>query len=422
MAKLYKKAVEALEEGGKAIVKQFSLPNSEKKLAAPAIRRVPDEVKTAPKDPRKHPVAENLLRIPIEEMSHKTRPGEKELLAMPEITPEVLQRMDAVLLPAPGDRTAAGEYLTHVNEQPLENETRLGGGRDFGRDIEQQNADKLVWKSDAGVIDKWTPKIQGAAEEGNPVLAPLGGGWKMGDFSDQMTRPAVEMTKTAPITDESKKLFDETLNASQLEGWMPWPGIDAVNKDPSLLEAWLKANPGNARKELAFLMESKPFQDRMFPDIPSIRKAITARDQFDMPYGSGGYFYNLDPSGAAVHDPIHKRVDYSSGLKGSILGRMRTAPADLLFSDEVAKMRQNIQSRGRDPATLTMNNIMTGLERGRPIQKTHQQWVDGLMKYFESEDGKKLGVGGALAAGLMSADEAKEIFGYTGETDGPERL
>ena len=50
------------------------------------------------------------------------------------------------------------------------------------------------------------------------------------------------------------------------------------------------------------------------------------------------------------------------------------------------------------------------------IQRKAQEWWDNLMKYKMSEEGKKLGLAGAIGAGLITAREAEELFGYDGET------
>lgn len=340
---------------------------------------------------REHPIAENKLRIPVSEMSHRTEPA-NDMLEMSQISPEDLQRINATLIPAPYDRTAAGRNLTEINGTKLESPTPLVGGQDFGRSIEQQGPDRLVGKSAKSVIERQAAAARDAHARGRtPVLAPINMGWKAGDFSHEMSLPALEMTKTAPITDDSMALFDDAMNGiTQPSDWFRWPGLKAAQKDPAKFEEWLYKNPGSARKELAYLMESKQFQDRGFPDMASIRKAITAEDQFNLPTGMSSAFFKLDPEGNVVHEPFHKRPDYSTGIQGDPLGKFAMpAPAELVFPDAVSRMRSNVEARGRDPWSLTDNNMMTGLERGKLVgpdrvsQDVTQQMVDDLLRWEE---------------------------------------
>jgi hypothetical protein len=44
------------------------------------------------------------------------------------------------------------------------------------------------------------------------------------------------------------------------------------------------------------------------------------------------------------------------------------------------------------------------------------EWENRLMPYLRSPEGKALGPGGAIAAGLISAQELEDLFGFDGKT------
>ena len=73
------------------------------------------------------------------------------------------------------------------------------------------------------------------------------------------------------------------------------------------------------------------------------------------------------------------------------------------------------RSLGESPS-----NTMYAFGRQDVSQKVTPQWKDKLLRLREfkmSDEGKKLGLAGAISAGIITASEAQEMFGHTGERE-----
>ncbi|HMG51411.1 MAG TPA: hypothetical protein VK597_12470, partial [Inquilinus sp.] len=77
-----------------------------------------------------HAIGKNKLRVPLEDM-RATYEASGDLLPRQTVSPESLQ--GSMLVPAIGDRTAAGKTLLSVNDTTLGKPQILQGGMDFMR-------------------------------------------------------------------------------------------------------------------------------------------------------------------------------------------------------------------------------------------------------------------------------------------------
>lgn len=105
------------------------------------------------------------------------------------ISPEALQ--GGILLPAIGDRSAAGQSLVKVGDgPPLAVPVDLQGGHGFMA----ANVDKgHVWASDKGVISTMANRARSLAEkEGAPVYLPF---YRDGGASRQLLAPHVRYAR-----------------------------------------------------------------------------------------------------------------------------------------------------------------------------------------------------------------------------------
>jgi hypothetical protein len=298
-----------------------------------------------------------------------------------------------------------------INETKFDTPTPLSGGKDFMGGIEQQNPDRLIWKSGKQVSDEYAKAIRRAHQESggkDVLLSNVLMGEQAADFSDQTTRPIIEWMKTAPMTNEAKQQLHEAIAAriAQKAPKSPaWPGFDAMHKDSALMEDWL-SKAGSGRTQLPREMELARWQAKGAPDIASIRKAVIAPNLLDKQAGMGGYSLGIaDPEGRVVYDPLVKRADYDTGVGGTHFGNLPEGiPHDIMFHDYVQQMR------AKNPGATAQNELYA-IERAKPFQVFDHQQLERVMKYLRSKEGSKWGIGGAIGAGLITQEQAKELFG-----------
>ena len=64
----------------------------------------------------------------------------------------------------------------------------------------------------------------------------------------------------------------------------------------------------------------------------------------------------------------------------------------------------------------TVKTACVLLQHGRrPGPRGEPEWLERIVNYARSPQGKKLGLAGAIAAGLLTTDQAQEMFGAAGE-------
>jgi hypothetical protein len=278
------------------------------------------------------------------------------------IKPEQMQ--NAIILPATGDRTAAGRLLTSIEGVTLPQAVTLEGGPDFMRTHLPHGS---AWASDKGVISGLSKRVQEAAKMGNGdvymVYMPMG--HSAGDFSTMMTDALLQQVKGGKITKKAKREFDEEVQRLRPE----WKGLEK----PGAREQ-LNAN-GALRHAFIDRMKLDKFREAGFPDLPSARAAITEPLLMDVPIHHGGFsIAKMDPTGRVITNPVAPHTTYNTQLGGQYVGGFeRPIPREFLFSGFTDARR----AANTDPA-----GDMRSFNLSYPYQKADQQWLNRIMQYM----------------------------------------
>lgn len=279
------------------------------------------------------------------------------------ISPESMQ--GGTLVPAIGDRTAAGAMLYDVGGHPLSSPVQLEGGADFMRTHAPYGS---AWASDKGVITALAKKVRAAGELGDVYMPHVAMSHTSGDFSKMMADSLLQQMRSSEISKTAKLEFDRNMRRVRPE----WRGID----DPESL-AQLNSN-GAVRT--AFVAEANldQFANRGFPNVPHTRVAITDPNLMNVPMHSSGYTVaKMNPQGLVINDPIAPHGTYSTQLGGEYVGGFaQPIPRDVMFPDFAAKRR----ALGADTA-----GDMRSFQLSNPTQSADQQWLDGVMNYLEGK-------------------------------------
>jgi hypothetical protein len=298
------------------------------------------------------------LQRPFSEMTATTEPT-GPMTPTRQLDPQELQ--GGLLLPLYGDKTAAGQTLTHINDEALPRPQALQGGARFMQENPGQ-----IWASEPGApLSMLSRKARRLQEEtGKPVYGVhVAMGPQGGDFARMTTRPLLDMAKEAPVKRADLRLFDEEMRG-ELGGvkGQRWPGLMKADDD------WLAAASGNDRATLAKVMQLASHQSAGFPDVGSLRKAITDPDLVNRPMlTTGRTVGRFDPM-ATLSPSSHDT--YGMGIAGDYVGDLGALPIDAVFQDFM---------KTRPPGEmlpLTGRTVSTQL----PVQEADQQWLDSLMQ------------------------------------------
>jgi hypothetical protein len=314
-----------------------------------------------------HPIGEGKkLEKPVSEMQF-TQEVVKDLPPRQIISPERLQ--GATIVPATGDRTAAGRMLTEIEGVRLPTPVALEGGPDFMRTHLPFGA---AWASDLSAItgkeNALSERIQQAATRGSGdvymVYTPMS--HVGGDFSTMMSDALLEQIKGGKITKKAKREFDKEVRKFRPE----WKGID----NPEAREQ-LNAN-GALRHAFIDRMTLDQFKTAGFPDLPTTRAAITEQSLMDAPIHAGGFAVaKMDPTGRIITESPAPHTTYNTQLAGQYIGGFeQPVPREILFSDFTRSRR----AAGTDPA-----GDMRSFQLANPTQQASQEWVDNLMRFIE---------------------------------------
>ena len=316
-----------------------------------------------------HPIGEGKkLEKPVSEMQF-TQEVVRDLPQRQIISPERLQ--GATIVPATGDRTAAGRMLTEIEGVRLPTPVALEGGPDFMRTHLPYGA---AWASDKGPITGLSKRVQEAASKGSGdvfmVYTPMS--HVGGDFSTMMSDALLEQIKGGKITKKAKKEFDQEVRRFRPE----WKGVD----NPEARDQ-LNAN-GALRHAFIDRMTLDQFKTAGFPDLPTTRAAITEQSLMDVPIHAGGFAVaKMDPTGRIITESPAPHTTYNTQLAGQYVGGFeQPIPRELLFSDFTSARR----AAGTDPA-----GDIRSFQLSNPVQQATQQWVDSLMRFMESTRGQR---------------------------------
>jgi hypothetical protein len=306
------------------------------------------------------------LEKPYQDMTFKTEPV-KDLPARKSITIEDLK--DQFIVPAVGDRTAAGKLLTEVEGVKFEKPVMLEGGPDFMLTHgSKPGPDSTVWASAQPVVSALRNRAVEAERLGGPanlVYVPMG--YDSMNFSTMPVDAAVEMIRSGKITKKAKKEFNDAVRSLRPE----FAGVD----DPNVIEQLHKT--GALRHAFLDRMQLDDFQQAGFPHMSSIRKAIMEPALADVPVYHGGYSVgSIDTSLPINKNPSAPHNTYDTQLHGHVVGGMDTpVPHNMLWRDFFKDRRTRNTPASGDRIAF---------ERSKPLQRVDQQLIDEVSAYAEA--------------------------------------
>lgn len=300
------------------------------------------------------------LSKPYDEMTYSATPV-KNLPTRKSIGIEDLEGQ--YIVPAIGDRTAAGKMLTEVDGVKFQNPVMLEGGPDFMLTHGSQPGGS-VWASGQSIVSKLRNRAVGA-QQGNPETAvnlmyvPMG--HNSLNFSTMPTDAALEMIRSGKITKKSQRQFDDAVRSLRPE----FAGLQS----PEVI-AQLRNN-GALRHAFLDRMQLEDFQKAGFPEIASIRKAIMEPSLGTVPSYHGGYSVGrIDTSKPIIKNAPDPHSTYDTQLAGQVVGGMDVnIPHTELWKDFFAERR----ARG-----MPMSGDRMAFERTAPAQLVTPQLIDQL--------------------------------------------
>src|SRR4030095_10514240 len=265
------------------------------------------------------------LSRPVSEMTSTKVDVPGAMVERKVISPEDLQ--GSVLVPAIGDRSQAGKYLTHVNEQALSNPVLLEGGADFMR---MQQPYGSAWASDKGPITALAKRIRGASEAGQDVYMPhVAMGHEATNFNTMLSETLANMLRTAEISPKARTAFNAEVRQLRPE----FLGIEP----PELMGQLLNTGKGGGelRKTFVNRMQRTPYAEAGFPDVAAARHAVTEPQVLDVPIHETGYaIAKMDPTGRILKEPAVGHSTYGTQLAGQYAGGLeQLLPRDVMFPD-----------------------------------------------------------------------------------------
>lgn len=323
------------------------------------------------RDPRLwHGISQVKLPKPIEEMTPRITP-------VGDVSEKIIKPADiqgGLLLPAIGDRSAAGGELTGFNGYNFNQPVELQGGHGYMAENSPRGA---VWASNKGVITQLDNKAKALAESGSPVYFPYTAmGERSVDFSHHVSDALSAAIPQAKITPANMKLFDQSMmtDVKDFPADKNWPGVDSPN-----LREYLQNASGNVRNKFAKTMDTATFQKAGFPSVAEARHAVTDPRLLNEPTGASGLSISRLNPGGTRPDPMHNT--YQVALPGQYEGGFgASVPKEIMYPDLI----EHYNKVGYEP--VRHDYLMQRGLRGAPIaQKANQQWVDTVSNFLRSK-------------------------------------
>jgi hypothetical protein len=288
------------------------------------------------------------------------------------------------LIPAFGDRTYAGGALQGIGDVTFDQPVNMQGGNQFMR-LQGEG----IWASEK---DPMTQKAKFADflkdSEGEDVrLMYTSMGGQSGDFSMMMADATMGMVEQSKITKKAAKEYDKWVREGGTKDSPNdpnWPGI--LSPDA---RDYLKNNmTGTNRRLLWQEMDKNKYQKDGFPNVGTIRAAITEPDLLTTPAFSSGRAIgtidgpavevkpnkNANTSNQLVYSPhetysYQAAGDYQGGLDSDV-------PGEMVFRD----FFQDRRAAGIKTSGDQRSFMMSPYTR----QKVDQQMVDEISQYLEA--------------------------------------
>ena len=319
-----------------------------------------------------HGISKVKLPRPVAEMTAThvpTGPAPAENI----ITPADLQ--GGLLLPALGDRSAAGSALTAVGGNPLPTPVPMQGGHGY---MAAQSPEGAVWASAPSVASRLGNTVRDLSETtGKPVYLPYTAmGERSVDFSHHASDTLANMLADAAVGRRDLGSFNAAMRRTDANFGpvRDWPGVQADD-----LAAYLREGGGDVRNKFAKTMDTRQFQEAGFPSVAEARYAVTDPRLLNVPTGASGLsIARADPTGRTFTEGA-QHLTYPTKLAGSYEGGFGTSvPKEVMFPDMINAYRR----LGYEP--YRHDYLMArGVEGAPTYQRANQQWVDRVSKWLE---------------------------------------
>jgi len=310
-----------------------------------------------------HPIGGGTKLVkPIAEMT-STRVANTPMVARREISPEDLY--GGYIVPAVGDRTAAGSLLTHIGDTKLANPVQLEGGADFMRTHAPYGS---AWAADKGAASSLASQIRDAAQGGRDVYMPhVSMGHTSGDFSTMMANSLLEQIANSKITKKAVNEFDRNVKAvrPEFKGLAHPETRDMLNDNGALRHAFVAE------------MGLKQHSNAGFPDLATTRAAISEPGLMDAPLHSSGFtIAKMNPAGSIITDPASPaHTSYNTQLAGNYVGGFAAQPPrSVMYPSFYNERRAAGKPESSDPRSFQL---------GHPGQVANQEWLDSVMGWME---------------------------------------
>ena len=342
----------------------------------------------------KHPISKIKTTVPVEAMHAEYEPF-GTMVPEKQIGWEDLEGHNIV--PLLGDPTIAGQRLLGLGGKRFEQGVDLYGGPNFPRIGGN-------WANTAGAASKMGKDIAGLGGPTSGVYMKMSE--HSGDYAAHMAQTVHQQFKQARagIDNKAIKAFDDAMRADWIKkkkggfefpATRDWPGME------NLTDEWIMSHP-NDRKKMVKMMNQKPYQDAGFPDVGYARWATTEPDLLNAEtYSSGHSAIQFDPEGKVLRN-TGRHPTYPDEPVGTYSGRLPEVPLRVLH-------KEYLESGGTRGAPIPNQYLYKFLQTRPPIIKLTGERLDRVMNYLRSKEGGKLGLAGAVTAGIISQQEADEI-------------
>jgi hypothetical protein len=316
-----------------------------------------------------HPIGGGTKLVkPLSEMT-STKVINTPMVPRKIISPEDLY--GSYIVPAVGDRTAAGSLLTHIGGDKLPNPVQLEGGADFMRTHAPYGA---AWAADKGAASNLSEQIRDAAASGRDIYMPhVSMGHTSGDFSTMMSNSLLEQIANSKITKKAIKEFDNSVKSvrPEFKGLLHPETRDMLNDNGALRLAFI--NKLGLKKQI----------DAGFPDLAATRAAIAEPELLTAPVHSSGFtIAKMDPAGGIITDPASPvHTSYNTQLAGKYVGGFAAQPPrSVMFPTFYNERRAAGLPEPGDTRSFQLNH---------PGQAANQEWLDSVMGWMEKNPGVK---------------------------------
>lgn len=316
-----------------------------------------------------------------------------------------------------GDATMANKDVISVDGVRLRSPVSTYGGAGYGAQ-ERAIGSPLVWASDAGFTENDARMIQDFynANPGDPLFGlHVNMGPSGSDFSHQGSSVLAKMIPEMGYSGDTLRAIDDYIRS----GAQGLPDFQGFAEDPDLGMFDLLTRTGADRK-LVVKRLSDVNQKAQAAGVPKnlgalARLAVSEQGLRLAPQGSTGFsvaqidpsnFFRVDPEllsktkrdlfentneyANVLGEPVNMRVDYNSGLSGTVKGQMENLiPAEIPFNPVFERAKKFDKNNNPTTSTMKFKSFATD---PNSIVKVTPEIQDAIGEYlYRTKRFKKLG-------------------------------